>query len=242
MRNQAYVFGALLLFAVSFISPPAIAADCHAQTENPAFIQAQRLMQQVRNTSLEQGVKQSLEAQWAPLAAEQQSLWALAGAVDAYCNQGKNHPQINSYNARVMAWVSNIQSFTADAQSALANNVVWKRVPAIVPSNASCQDLGGKSLGSNVTTYWQRTEDITPSRGTTCMCKWRACYDLTETLCERSVEEEALINGVREKRIVSITETLRHRQSAMGEKSTQAWCEAAPPSACAHRPVVELKC
>lgn len=90
-----------------------------AQQENPLYVEARNLWQQISASSLDNGTKAPYGQRFGNLAAEQQSLWSLAGQVDSGACAGRC---LDNYNNRVLTWQSNLQSFSNDARKVLDGN------------------------------------------------------------------------------------------------------------------------
>jgi hypothetical protein len=114
--------GSLRIAAVAFYACVALlflasgARADQAQQENPLFTQARALADQVAASALPDGTKAEFAQQFAALAAEQQSLWQLAGQVDSgQCAGGC----ADDYSGRVVAWQNALVAFSAAASAAL---------------------------------------------------------------------------------------------------------------------------
>jgi hypothetical protein len=111
-----------LIVAAFIMSMSALMANirpafAEAQVLNPLFVQARGLYEEVLDSTLNAGVKTSFRTRFSSLESEQQSLWQMAGQVDA--GQCKDSC-INLYNSRVQIWQSQLQQFNADAARWLA--------------------------------------------------------------------------------------------------------------------------
>ena len=95
-------------------------ASGRAQELNPLFVEAQNVHNELNRSAASPAVKQGFDARWNPLNAEQQSLWAMAGEVDAALSRGNTPSFLDSYNSRVLSWQGQLQTFTSDARGALA--------------------------------------------------------------------------------------------------------------------------
>jgi hypothetical protein len=104
----------IVLALVLLVNGVAQAGD--AQQENPLFVEARNLWQQISASSLDNDTKAPYGKRFGDLAVEQRSLWSLAGQVDS----GACTDQcLDNYNDRVLTWQSNLQSFNSDARTAL---------------------------------------------------------------------------------------------------------------------------
>lgn len=91
-------------------------AEAEAQQENPLFVQARAIADQVAASALPDGTKAEFAQQFAALAAEQQNLWQLAGQVDSgQCADAC----VEDYNGRVVAWQNALVAFSSSASAAL---------------------------------------------------------------------------------------------------------------------------
>ena len=91
-------------------------ASATAQQQNPLFLQAQAIGEQVASSSAPGDVKAGFAQRFEALAAEQQNLWSLAGQVDSgQCAD----TCLDDYNSRVVAWQGSLVQFAAEASSAL---------------------------------------------------------------------------------------------------------------------------
>lgn len=108
----------IIVLALVFLSN-GVAQAGDAQQENPLFVEARNLWQQISASSLDNDVKAPYGKRFGDLAAEQQSLWSLAGQVDNGACTGRC---LDNYNDRVLTWQSRLQSFSNDARIALESN------------------------------------------------------------------------------------------------------------------------
>jgi hypothetical protein len=132
--------GFLACAAVLLISGAA-GAD-QAQQENPLFTQARAIAGQVASSGLPDGTKADLAQQFSALAAEQQSLWRLAGEVDSgQCVDGC----ADDYNGRVVAWQNGLVAFSAALPQGSAqvtmDNRTGQTLDLYVDNQQRCQAL-----------------------------------------------------------------------------------------------------
>lgn len=111
------VVGTIVLVLSLLSNGAAQAGD--AQQENPLFVEARNLWQQISASSLDNDTKAPYGKRFGDLAAEQRSLWSLAGQVDSGACTGRC---LDNYNDRVLTWQSNLQSFSNDARKVLDGN------------------------------------------------------------------------------------------------------------------------
>lgn len=105
----------IIVLALVFLSN-GVAQAGDAQQENSLFVEARNLWQQISASSLDNGAKAPYGKRFGDLAAEQRSLWSLAGQVDSGACTGRC---LDNYNDRVLTWQSNLQSFSNDARRVL---------------------------------------------------------------------------------------------------------------------------
>jgi len=111
-----------------------------AQEPNPLFIEARNLWQQLSASSIASDTKAGFGRRFGDLARVQQQLWSLAGQVDS----GACTDQcLDTYNDRVMAWQSNLESFNGDARLALESTSlprtgVWTKYGKWTQVNVFC--------------------------------------------------------------------------------------------------------
>lgn len=116
----------------------------------------------------------------------------------------------------------------------------WQRVSAYSPRDATCEEQGGQVIGETAMDIWERTEEVTPEPGTSCLCKWRACFRETTIICSREVQEEAfflnkdgLRTPFRKVRTITVDDKLTKRAPLIGEAATTGLVHAPMgPSRC----------
>lgn len=118
-----------IVLAVSLLLIGAAQAEA-AQQENPLYVEARNLWQQISESSLDNGAKAPYGKRFGDLAAEQRSLWSLAGQVDSGACADRC---LDNYNNRVLTWQSNLEYFNRDARTALESPSlpeagVWKPI------------------------------------------------------------------------------------------------------------------
>lgn len=127
------IVGTIVLALSLLLAGAAQAED--AQQENPLFVEARNLWQQISASSLDNGAKAPYGKRFGDLAAEQRSLWSLAGQVDS----GACADQcLDSYNGRVMTWQSNLQSFSNDARKVLDREICAQNCQNGYPGYRNC--------------------------------------------------------------------------------------------------------
>lgn len=109
-----------------------------AQQENPLFVEARSLWQQISNSSLDNSVKAPYGQRFGDLAAEQRSLWTLAGEVDSGACAERC---LDNYNNRVLSWQSNLQSFNNDASMVLPKLGKWEKYGKWSQINVACRQV-----------------------------------------------------------------------------------------------------
>lgn len=249
MHNRLLAIFNLLLVTSIFISTPALADYCFIQTiDSNLFDQAQYDMNRVLNSSVEPSVKQALETRWKQLTDERKNLINLANTIYDNCLRGEVTTWHEAFYSLLATWYSAIEAFIEDAQEAREKNIVWTRLPIFAPDD-SCEGLGGITLKTTKKISWtkistsnQKIGEISPggkpiTGGITCLCVWNPTHEITETLCRRTVDEEAKIDGVKVKRSITIEDTLIHRQPVIMEKQVTSGqiigtgqCLCDPPS------------
>jgi hypothetical protein len=121
-------------------------ALAEAQQENPLFVQARTIADQVASSAASAEQKASFADRFAALQAEQQNLWQLAGQVDS--GQCVEDCQ-NDYNNRVVAWQNDLVSFSAEASAAMPQgsaqvtleNHTGQTLDLVIDQQQQCQAL-----------------------------------------------------------------------------------------------------
>ena len=113
MRNRFPAIAAIVAALLGLASAGPVFA---AQQENPLFVQARALADQVASSSLSDDQKAGFAQRFASLQAEQQNLWQLAGDVDG----GRCVDDcLNDYNNRVIGWQNDLAGFSAEVSAAM---------------------------------------------------------------------------------------------------------------------------
>ena len=89
-----------------------------AQEENPLFVEASNLIDQIKFADLQESVVQYWANRYADLQTTQQHLWQVAGQVDdGRCQDSC----IELYNSQVIRWQNELERFNSEARRLLVN-------------------------------------------------------------------------------------------------------------------------